>query len=195
MCIVLGSKSPRRQELIKLLGLPFKIRTKEVEENYPESLDSKDVAPYLAQLKTVPLLADLSENEVLLTSDTVVVLENEVLGKPQNSEEAFSMLRSLSGRMHKVITGVDLSSKDKNFTFATTTKVFFSKLTDEEINYYITEYQPFDKAGSYGIQEWIGMIGVEKIEGCFYNVMGLPVHDVYKALIKEFDFPHCKTNA
>lgn len=182
--IVLGSKSPRRQELIKELGFPFEIRTKEIEENFPSSLDSTEVAPYLAKLKAQPLIETLTVNELLLTSDTVVVHNNKVLGKPKNSEEAFNMLKNLSNNVHEVITGVHLESITMNKTFATTTKVHFSELSDEQIHFYINNYQPFDKAGSYGIQEWIGMIGVEKIEGCYYNVMGLPVHDVYKAIME-----------
>tara|TARA_R110002072_G_scaffold302402_2_gene485139 strand:+ start:7138 stop:7707 length:570 start_codon:yes stop_codon:yes gene_type:complete len=183
--IVLGSKSPRRQELIKKLGFPFEIRTKEVQENYPDTIPKNEVATFLAQLKAVPLIETLNENEVLLTSDTVVIHNNEILGKPKDEQDSFRMLRLLSDDVHEVITGVYLSNKTKNSTFATTTKVFFSELSDQEIGYYITNYKPFDKAGSYGIQEWIGMIGIYKIEGCFYNVMGLPVHDVYRRL-KEF---------
>ena len=182
--IVLGSKSPRRQELIKELGFPFEIRTKEVEENFPSSLDSSEVAPFLARLKAQPLIATLTSQELLLTSDTVVVHNNTILGKPKDSDEAFSMLRSLSNDTHEVITGVHLESISQKKTFATSTKVHFSELTDEQIHYYIKNYEPFDKAGSYGIQEWIGMIGVEKIEGCFYNVMGLPVHDLNKAILE-----------
>ena len=180
--IILGSKSPRRQALIKELGFPFEVRTKEVDETYPDSILAVEVAPYLAKIKAQPLIDTLQENEILLTSDTVVVFEDEILGKPKDKDEAFRMVQRLSGNQHEVITGVNLVSKKKEVNFSTSTKVFFSRLTEEQINYYIERYQPFDKAGSYGIQEWIGMIGIEKIEGCFYNVMGLPVHDVYEKI-------------
>ncbi|HIP31615.1 MAG TPA: septum formation protein Maf [Crocinitomicaceae bacterium] len=181
--IILGSKSPRRQELIKELGFPFEIRTKEVEENYPDNLPALEVAGYLAKLKAAPLIDSLQDGEILLTSDTVVLHQKKILGKPKNKEEAFYMLRSLSGNSHEVITGVNLVSKNKEYNFSTSTTVYFSELSDEQIHYYIDNYQPFDKAGSYGIQEWIGMVGIEKIEGCFYNVMGLPVHELYKTLL------------
>lgn len=183
---VLASKSPRRQSLIQEMGFPFEVRIKEVEEIYPPHLKSEEVPVFLAELKSKPLVDSLIVNEILITSDTVVVNDNKILGKPKDKAEAFEMLQSLSGKSHKVITGVCLRSIDKTISFAETTTVYFSDLTDSEINYYIDNYKPFDKAGAYGIQEWIGAIAISKIEGCYYNVMGLPVHKVYRALQDEF---------
>lgn len=184
--LVLASKSPRRQSLIKEMGFPFEVRIKEVEEIYPPHLKSEEVPVFLAELKSKPLVDSLIDNEILITSDTVVVNEGKILGKPKDKIEAFEMLQSLLGKSHKVITGVCLHSTEKNISFAETTTVYFSDLTDSEINYYIDNYKPFDKAGAYGIQEWIGAIAINKIEGCYYNVMGLPVHKIYRALQDEF---------
>lgn len=184
--LILGSKSPRRQALIQELGFPVEIRTKEVEEIYPESLVPTDVPEYLAKLKAAPLVDQLLEHEVLVTSDTIVILNNEVLGKPKDANDAKEMLSRLSGNTHTVITGVCLTSNEKQLSFSSHTKVFFSELSSEEIDHYIEKHQPFDKAGSYGIQEWIGYIGVSKIEGCYYNVMGLPLHDLYASLKDNF---------
>lgn len=184
--IILASKSPRRQALIGELGFPVEIRIKEVEEIYPDSLDLHAVPEYLAKLKAEPFKNDLVAGEVLLTSDTVVVHEGRILGKPKNEKDAFEMLRSLSGKMHEVVTGVCLMSIQKEQVFSTLTNVYFSDLSDAEIQHYLEQFKPMDKAGSYGIQEWIGYIGVERIEGCYYNVMGLPLHDVYAALKKDF---------
>ena len=184
--IVLASKSPRRQSLIGELGFPVEIRLKEIDEIYPASIDVYNVPSYLSKLKAEPFKNDLIPGEVLLTSDTVVVYEGRILGKPKNERDAFEMLRSLSGKMHEVVTGVCLMSTKKKSVFSTRTRVFFSCLSDDEIEYYIAKFKPMDKAGSYGIQEWIGYIGVERIEGCYYNVMGLPLHDVYATLKKDF---------
>ncbi|MDX2362755.1 MAG: Maf family nucleotide pyrophosphatase [Crocinitomicaceae bacterium] len=184
--LVLASKSPRRQELIKELGFPVEIRIKEVEEIYPDDLDLYKVPEYLAKLKASPIIYSLAPNEVLVTSDTVVLLEGELLGKPKGREESISMLQRLSGKMHEVVTGVSLVSQDHSYSFSSKTNVYFSELTLVEIQQYVDQNQPFDKAGSYGIQEWIGYIGVQKIEGCYYNVMGLPLHDLYRALKSEF---------
>ncbi len=180
--LVLGSKSPRRQALIGELGFPVEIRTDEIEEIYPEDLAKEKVPEYLAKLKAQPLIATLAENEILVTSDTIVLLEGSVIGKPKDREDAMQMLRNLSGKSHTVITGVNLVSTDKSHHFSTKTEVHFSVLSDEEITHYVDAHKPFDKAGSYGIQEWLGYIGVSKIEGCYYNVMGLPLHDLYRAL-------------
>lgn len=182
--IILGSKSPRRQQLIAGLGLDFEIRTKEIEEVYPENLTATEVAGYLSKLKAQPLLSTLKEKEILLTSDTTVLLNNTVLGKPSSLEEAQKMIEQLSGKQHAVITGVSLHSKAKAITFSVATKVFFKELSKEEIKYYVTTFKPLDKAGAYGIQEWIGQIGVEKIEGSYYNVVGLPVERVWEELKK-----------
>ena len=175
--IVLGSKSPRRQALVKELGYEVEVRLKEVEEVYPE---------FLAKLKAGPLRAELMENEVLLTSDTVVIHNGSVLGKPKDREDSIAMLTRLSNSKHTVISGVSLISPNKSHSFSTHTDVYFSELSHEDIISYVDKYTPFDKAGSYGIQEWIGYIGVEKIHGCYYNVMGLPLHDVYQALKEKF---------
>ncbi|MEJ6775993.1 MAG: Maf family nucleotide pyrophosphatase [Crocinitomicaceae bacterium] len=184
--IVLASKSPRRQYLIKELGFNFEIRTKEVAEIYPSELNPYKVPEFLAALKSGPIAPTLANNEVLLTSDTIVLLEGNILGKPNNEQEAIEMIKALSGKSHEVITGVQLKSLDKTISFSSITKVFFSDLTEDDISFYVKNYKPMDKAGSYGIQEWIGYIGVSKIEGCYYNVMGLPIHDVYKSLKQNF---------
>lgn len=184
--IILASKSPRRQGLIRDLGIPFEVRIHDVDEVYPDTLAAHEVPGYLARLKSTPLIDTLKEGEVLLTSDTVVIQDGIVLGKPKNAGEASEMLRSLSGNSHEVITGVSLVSRQKEIRFDNRTMVHFDSLTPEEIAYYIDRYQPYDKAGSYGIQEWIGYIGIRKIEGCYYNVMGLPVHQVYQTLKREF---------
>lgn len=184
--LVLASKSPRRQSLIQEMGFPFEVRIKDVEEIYPLNLKSEEVPVFLAELKSKPLIENLTQNEILITSDTVVVNEGKILGKPKDKTEAFEMLQSLSGKSHKVITGVCLRSIDKTISFAETTIVYFSELTESEINYYIDNYKPFDKAGAYGIQEWIGAIAINRIEGCYYNVMGLPVHKVYRTLQDDF---------
>lgn len=184
--IVLASKSPRRQALIKELGIPFEIRTKEVDEVYPESLNIYSVPEYLAKLKAEPITNSLGSSEILLTSDTVVIFNGEILGKPKDQVDAINMLSVLSGAMHEVVTGVSLRSNNKTHTFSVKTKVLFKELTRSEIEYYVQEFKPFDKAGSYGIQEWLGLIGVKQIEGCFYNVMGLPTNAIYTAIKKEF---------
>lgn len=184
--IILGSKSPRRQSLIKELGFPVEIRTKEVEEIYPKDLDPTAVPEYLAVLKAQPLMHDLASNDVLVTCDTIVLLDNEVIGKPNSPEGARNMLHKLSGRVHKVITGVCLTSRDKQHTFSVVTSVSFSELASSDISHYVSTYSPMDKAGSYAIQEWIGFIGISKIDGCYYNVMGLPLHDLRKEIFAHF---------
>jgi septum formation protein len=184
--LILASKSPRRQALINELGYPVEIRIKEVEEIYPDSIAAEDVPVFLAKLKAGPLLNDLDQGELLITSDTIVVLDGEVIGKPTDEKNAIELLQNLSGRTHRVITGVSIHSTSKSFSFQTETKVHFSNLSPAEISHYVHQNKPLDKAGAYGIQEWIGYIGVEKIEGCYYNVMGLPLHDLYKALKLEF---------
>ncbi|MBL6448953.1 septum formation protein Maf [Fulvivirga sp. 29W222] len=180
--LILASNSPRRQELLRHAGFEFKVRTKEVDESYPEGTPPEEVAKYLASKKGAAYKID-HQNEVLLTADTIVKLNDEILGKPQNYEDAKRMLTALSGKKHEVITGVCIKSKEKEVTLDDTTLVYFKSLTEEEIDYYITNYSPYDKAGAYGIQEWIGMVGIDKIEGSFFNVVGLPVHKVYQALL------------
>uniref|UniRef100_UPI004047106E Maf family nucleotide pyrophosphatase n=2 Tax=Roseivirga sp. TaxID=1964215 RepID=UPI004047106E len=181
--LILASKSPRRQELLRSLELDFEIKTKDVDEDYPEDLDPNLVAEFLA-IKKSEAFEELAENELLLTSDTTVICDGKILNKATDYSEAFGMIKMLSGKTHEVVTGVCLRTKDQKITFSETTKVTFATLTNAEIAHYIRKYQPFDKAGAYGIQEWIGMIGIEKIEGDFYNVMGLPLHRLYGVLMQ-----------
>lgn len=180
--IILASGSPRRQEFFKNLDLDFEIRLKPVKEEYPLRLTHFEISNYLAQLKALPFKAELAANDILITSDTIVWHNNKALGKPANAEEAFSILKSLSDTTHEVITSVCFTTPTFEKTIHNITKVTFKPLSDAEINYYIEKDQPFDKAGAYGIQDWIGQIGVTKIEGSYFNVMGLPVHMVYKTL-------------
>ena len=180
--IILASASPRRQQFLKDLRLPHRVQLFEVEEIYPEKLSREEIPIYLSQLKAKPFDSILKENELVITSDTIVWADEKALGKPKNAAEAFATLRKLSGTMHEVITAVCLKSTTDEKIIHDTTKVYFSDLTDAEITYYIENFKPYDKAGSYGIQEWIGYIGVEKIEGNYSNVMGLPLQKMYKAL-------------
>ncbi len=179
--IILASGSPRRHAFFKELDLDFTIQVKEVEETYPSELNHSEITNYLSQLKA-SVFSDLQINDILITSDTIVWLNGKALGKPKDSEEAKQMLHSLSGQIHEVITSVCFTSKEFQKTVNDVTKVWFKTLSEEEIDYYLKNYKPFDKAGSYGIQEWIGYIGIEKIEGCYFNVMGLPTRLVYKTL-------------
>lgn len=181
--IILASGSPRRQEFFKNLGLDFEIRLKPVKEEYPKRLTHFEISNYLAQLKALPFKNKLQRHDILITSDTIVWHDNEALGKPRDAKEAFSMLKSLSGNTHEVITSVCFTTPTFEKTLHDVAKVTFKPLTDDEINYYIETYKPFDKAGAYGIQEWIGQIGVTKLEGSYFTVMGLPVHLVYKTLM------------
>ncbi|WP_372938487.1 Maf-like protein [Seonamhaeicola sp.] len=180
--IILASGSPRRQTFFKGLGVDFEIRLKPIKEEYPNRLTHFEISDYLAQLKSLPFKDELKDNDILITSDTIVWHNNSALGKPRNKDEAFSILKSLSNNTHEVITSVCFTNKNYNKTLHNITKVTFKELTDDEIWYYINTFKPFDKAGAYGIQEWIGEIGVTKIEGSYFNVMGLPVHLVYKTL-------------
>ena len=182
--ILLASKSPRRQQLLKSIGIEFQVTTKEVDEIYPENLSREQVPVFLAELKSKPFLDELSDNDLLITADTVVCLEDDILGKPKNYDDAFNMLQNLSGKEHQVITGVCLTSRQKTRSFYSLTNVQFKKLTSQEIEYYITNFKPYDKAGAYGIQEWIGSIGITHIEGSFYNVMGLPIQKLYEEIQK-----------
>lgn len=180
--IILASKSPRRQELLKGLDLEFEIRLKEVEEVYPADLVPEKVPEYLSKLKADTFLDDLLDNELLITSDTIVILNNEILEKPKSENEAKSMIQKMSGKKHSVVTGVALITTTKQVIFSDTTEVTFDHLDNAEIEYYVTKYQPFDKAGAYGVQEWIGYVAIKKLVGSYYNVMGLPVHKLYKEL-------------
>ena len=183
--IILASGSPRRQQYCKELGLDFSIQLKEVEEIYPDDLTHHQITDFLAELKANAFENELAENEILITSDTIVWHENKALGKPKDYEEAFEMIRSMAGKTHEVITSVCIKTSLKSEVFHSITKVTFVNLTKEEIDYYITNYKPFDKAGAYGIQEWIGLIGISKIEGSYPNVVGLPVDKLYEKL-KEY---------
>lgn len=182
--IILASGSPRRQQFFKDLGLDFEVRLKPVVEEYPQRLRHFEISDYLAQLKTFPFLKELKDDDILITSDTIVWHQNKALGKPRNEKEAYDMLASLSNATHEVITSVCFKTKTFEKTINATTKVTFKSLSDAEIRYYIDTYKPFDKAGAYGIQEWIGQIAVTKIEGSYFNVMGLPTHLVYKTLME-----------
>lgn len=184
--IVLASKSPRRQELLKGIGIDFSILTKEVDENYPQRLPTIDVAPFLSLKKAKAFEdAELPDNYMVITADTVVIVENEILGKPKDRDDAVRMMNLLSGKVHKVVTGVTVHTKEKTKTFSVISKVTFETLDNQEIDYYIDNFKPYDKAGAYGVQEWIGYIGVSNVEGSYYNVMGLPTQRLYKVL-KEF---------
>ena len=185
MKLILGSKSPRRKELLAGLGFDFEVRTKETDESFPAEMQPNDVALYIASKKAVELVSELTEEELLICADTVVIIDSTILGKPESREEAIGMLRALSGKTHSVITGVVLVSLKKEVRLSVATSVVFNSLGLEEIENYIDTYQPFDKAGSYGIQEWIGYAAIERIEGSYTNVVGLPTHEVYQAL-KQF---------
>ena len=180
--IILASGSPRRQQFFKELGLNFEIRLKSIEETYPDHLKHKDISDYLSNLKAEPFKHELLSNDVLITSDTIVWHNNKALGKPKDNKEAFDMLSSMSDTTHEVITSITLTTTTLQKTVNAVTKVTFKALTKDEINYYIKNYKPFDKAGAYGIQEWIGQIGITRIEGSYTNVVGLPTHLLYKTL-------------
>lgn len=182
--VILASGSPRRQAFFKALDIPFEIRPKDVEETYPDHLLREEITGYLAQKKATPFKGMLRERDILVTSDTIVWHQGKALGKPADAEEAFAMLTSLSGTYHEVFTSVCFTTATGQRTVHAVTKVFFKALTPEEITYYIETYRPFDKAGAYGIQEWMGYIGITGIEGSYYNVAGLPVHLVYEELNK-----------
>lgn len=184
MKLLLGSQSPRRKELLGGLGCEFECRTADTEEIYPDSLQGEEIPIYLSCLKADALRHTLQEDELLITADTIVWHKGEVLGKPHDAEDAKRMLRSLSGETHKVITGVTLTTHSKQDSFSSMTEVRFSQLSEEEISYYVEHFMPLDKAGAYGIQEWIGHIGVEHINGSYFNVMGLPVQRLYQELKK-----------
>jgi septum formation protein len=180
--IILASGSPRRQQFFKDLDIAFTIELKDVKEVYPSSLKGLAITDYLADLKSKSF-TNLKENDLLITSDTIVWLDGKALGKPKDRQDAFKMLRALSGKKHEVMTSISIRGIDFQKLVHDVTVVYFKEISDEEINYYIDTYQPFDKAGAYGIQEWIGFIAIDKIEGSFFNVVGLPVHKLYDALM------------
>lgn len=181
--IILASGSPRRQQFLKDLDIDFIINTKPVDEIYPLHLKGAEITDFLADLKS-KAFSELNDNDVLITSDTIVWHKEKALGKPKDRDDAIKMLQSLSNKTHEVITSLSIKTKQTQKIINDTTLVSFKKLTDEEINYYIDTYKPYDKAGAYGIQEWIGFIGINKIEGSYYNVAGLPVHKLYDELLQ-----------
>mgnify|MGYP002856750194 FL=1 len=181
--IILASNSPRRKELLAGLGLEFDVRVLQgIDESYPSTLPIRDIAEYISQKKAAAYREQLTDDELVITADTIVVLGDEVMGKPADDRDASNMLGKLSGKTHQVITGVTLTTKERQQSFSVLTDVMFKQLSDEEIDYYITHYHPMDKAGAYGIQEWIGYIGVTGLKGSYFNVMGLPVQRIYEVL-------------
>ena len=181
--IILASGSPRRQQFLKELEIDFEIKLKEIEEIYPDHLKAEEITNFLAKLKASAFENELQDNEVLITSDTIVWLDNKALGKPIDASHALRMLTEMSGKTHKVITSVCIKSTKKEVVFYDETLVTFTDLSLDEIEFYLKNYTPFDKAGSYGIQEWIGLVAIEKIEGSYANVVGLPTHKLYKELM------------
>ena len=181
---ILASKSPRRQQLLQSLGIPFTVKTLEVEENFPDDLGKEEIPVFLAKLKAEPFKRELKTNDLLITADTIVWMNGKVLGKPADKNEAKIMLNELSGKEHQVISGVCLTSLSKQVSFYSVSNVRFKNLTELEIEYYISHSNPFDKAGSYGIQDWIGIIGITSIDGSFYNVMGLPIQKLYEEILR-----------
>lgn len=183
--VILASNSPRRKELLGGLGIPFEVRTLQgIDESYPDTLRGAEIPIHISGKKAEAYKRTMADNELIITADTIVYDNGQVLGKPKDREEAVQMLRQLSGHAHEVITGVSIVTKEKTTQFASTSKVFFAPLTDEEIAYYVDNYHPFDKAGAYGIQEWIGFVAVTRIEGSYFNVMGLPIQRLYTELLK-----------
>ena len=181
--VLLASNSPRRKELLQGIDIDFEIKVlPDIDESYPATLPVEEVAEFIAEKKASSYTNNLKEDELLITADTVVILDGAIFGKPNNKEEANAMLTALSGKAHRVISGVCLATLEKQISFSVTSEVLFSELSSEEIEYYINRYSPFDKAGSYGIQEWIGYIGVEHLSGSYFNIMGLPIQRLYREL-------------
>ncbi len=183
--IILASNSPRRRELMDGLGIPYEVLTlPDIDESYPAHLSGEEIPEHIARNKAAAYASHLTPETLLITADTIVWLDGKVYGKPSDASDAATMLRALSGKTHQVITGVCISTSDHTVCFSTTSEVTFAHLTDDEINYYVANFKPFDKAGSYGIQEWIGYIGVENITGSYFNIVGLPIQRVYTELKK-----------
>lgn len=183
--VILASNSPRRKELLAGLGVDYEVRTlPDVDESYPETLQGADIPLYIAKEKVDAYVAMMQPGELMITADTIVWLDGKVLGKPRDREDALQMLRTMSGRTHEVFTGVCITTTDWQRSFTAQTEVRFATLSEEEIAYYVDNFQPMDKAGAYGVQEWIGFIGVENISGSYYNIMGLPVQKLYRELLK-----------
>lgn len=185
--IILASNSPRRKELLSGIDIDYTIKTlSDVDESYPDSIPKEEIAEFIARKKSLAFLSELKDDELLITADTVVLLEDTILGKPKDKTDAKRMLRMLSRKTHRVITGVCMVTLKKEICFSATAFVTFGKLSDEQIEYYVEKYQPMDKAGAYGVQEWIGYVAVERIEGSYFNVMGLPIYKVYQELVRSF---------
>ena len=183
--VILASNSPRRKELLGGLGIDFEVRTlSDIDESYPNALWGEDIPMFISGKKAEAYKQGMADDEMIITADTIVYDNGQVLGKPKNRGEAVQMLKGLSGHAHEVITGVSIVTKKKTVQFASTSKVTFAALTDEEIAYYVDTYKPYDKAGAYGIQEWIGYVAVTRIEGSYFNVMGLPIQKLYSELKK-----------
>ena len=181
--VVLASNSPRRKELLQRLGIPFKVRTLfGIDESYPDTLRGEDIVRYISRNKANAYRSSMGPDELLITADTIVYLQGEVMGKPHDADNARRMLRALAGQVHQVITGVTIITANDMENFAVTSQVKFSDLSDDEINYYVDRYLPLDKAGAYGIQEWIGLVAVEELRGSYFNVVGLPIQRLYQAL-------------
>lgn len=187
--VILASNSPRRKELLGGLGIDFEVRTlQDIDESYPDTLKGEEIPMFISGKKAEAYKRTMADDEMIITADTIVYDNGQVLGKPKDRGEAMQMLRELSGHAHEVITGVSIVTKEKTTQFASTSKVTFAALTDDEIAYYVDTYQPYDKAGAYGIQEWIGYVAVTRIEGSYFNVMGLPIQRLYTEL-KQFSSP------
>lgn len=185
MKLILASNSPRRRELLTGLDIPFEVKVLDgIDESYPDSIRPESIAQYIAQTKSDAY--NIGKDEIIITADTIVLLDHQILGKPQDEKQAKHMLRCLSGKTHQVITGVVVRDYDKQKAFSVISDVTFKPLKEEEIDYYVSHYQPFDKAGAYGIQEWIGYIGVQSLHGSYFNVMGLPVQRIYDVLVNDF---------
>lgn len=183
--VILASNSPRRRELLGGLGIDFEVKViSGIDESYPETLVGEEIPTFISRIKAQPYLETMAENDLVITADTIVYVDGEVLGKPADANDASCMLRKLSGRVHQVITGVTLTTREFQHSFAVTTDVTYVELSDCEIDYYVSHYRPFDKAGAYGVQEWIGFVGVSRLEGSYFNVMGLPVQRLYTELKK-----------
>lgn len=181
--IILGSQSPRRSELLHLLGINFEVKTQNVEEDFPSNIDVKDVPQFLAQKKAAAFINELNNNTLVITADTIVYLNGEIINKPTDRNDAINILQKLSNNRHTVYSGVCITSAHKTISFTVASNVYFKKLTFEEIEYYIDHFKPYDKAGAYGVQDWIGLVGIEKIDGSFHNIMGLPVKELYEQLM------------
>lgn len=181
--VILASNSPRRKELLGGLGIPYEVKTMpDIDESYPEGLGCEEIPVYIARTKADAYRSVMQEDELIITADTIVWLDGVVMGKPKDETEACKMLRQLAGHTHQVVTGVSITTQSKQVSFATVTDVTFAPLTEEEITYYVTRYKPMDKAGAYGIQEWIGFVGVQNITGSYFNVVGLPIQRLYTEL-------------